>query len=75
MNFYKKALELKNETIAHRRFLHENAEVGLNMPKAVNYVCEELRSIGLNPQKCGGGVTATLGDGKPLLRLRADMVA
>ncbi len=75
MNFYKKALELKDETIAHRRFLHENAEVGLNMPKAVNYVCEELRSIGLNPKKCGGGVIATLGDGKPLLLLRADMDA
>ncbi len=75
MNFYEKALEIKSETIAHRRFLHQNAETGLNMPKAVNYICEELKKIGLNPQKCGGGVTATLGEGKPLLLLRADMDA
>ena len=75
MNFYKKALEIKDEIIAHRRFLHENAEVGLNMPKAVNYILRELSKIGLIPQKCGGGVTATLGEGKPLLLLRADMDA
>ena len=75
MNFYKKALEIKDEIIAHRRFLHENAEMGLNMPKAVNYILRELNKIGLIPQKCGGGVTATLGEGKPLLLLRADMDA
>ena len=75
MNFYEKALKIKDETIKHRRFLHENAESGLNMPMAVNYVCEELKRIGLNPQKCGGGVTATLGNGKPILLLRADMDA
>ena len=75
MNFYKKALEIKDEIIAHRRFLHENAEMGLNMPKAVNYISRELNKIGLIPQKCGGGVTATLGEGKPLLLLRADMDA
>ena len=32
-DFYKRALELNDETIAHRRFFHENAEVGLDMPK------------------------------------------
>ncbi len=75
MYFYKKALEIKNQTIAHRRFLHENAEGGINMPKSVNYVSKELEKIGLTPQKCGGGVTATFGEGKPLLLLRADMDA
>ncbi len=75
MNFYEKALEIKSETIAHRRFLHENAEMGLNMPKAVNYICRELSKIGLTPQKCGGGVTATLGEGERLLLLRADIDA
>jgi len=32
MNYYERALALKEETIAHRRFFHVNAEIGLNMP-------------------------------------------
>lgn len=27
MNFYERALELREETVAHRRWLHRNAEV------------------------------------------------
>lgn len=38
MNFYDRALELREETVAHRRWLHRNAEVGLYMPKRQNYV-------------------------------------
>ena len=30
MNEYERALELKEETIANRRFLHENVETGLH---------------------------------------------
>lgn len=33
MDFYKRALALREETISHRRWLHSNAEVGLHMPK------------------------------------------
>lgn len=33
MDFYKRALTLREETISHRRWLHSNAEVGLHMPK------------------------------------------
>ena len=29
MDFYKRALALREETISHRRWLHSNAEVGL----------------------------------------------
>lgn len=32
MDFYARALELKQETIAHRRYFHTTAEVGLDMP-------------------------------------------
>ena len=35
MNFYERAVALKDETIANRRYLHTNAEVGLDMPKDV----------------------------------------
>lgn len=75
MDFYKRAQELNDETVANRRFFHTNAEVGLDMPKAQQYVLEKLTEYGLEPKKCGHGVTALLGKGKPVLLLRADMDA
>ena len=75
MDFYKRALELNDETIAHRRFFHKNAETGLNMPVAVEYVMKKLTEFGLEPKKCGYGVTALLGKGEKTLLLRADMDA
>jgi amidohydrolase len=75
MDYYKRAIELKQETIAHRRYLHQNAEVGLDMPKARVYVMEQLAASGLQPEECGSGVTATLGHGGKVLLLRADMDA
>lgn len=75
MNCYDRALALKDETIAHRRYFHTNAEVGLNMPKAQAYVMKTLKEYGLEPKECGHGVTATLGSGGKVLLLRADMDA
>ena len=75
MNEYEQALQLKEETVAHRRFFHQNAEIGLEMPKAVDYVMQELTNAGLQPRKCGHGVTAQLGSGGKTLLLRADMDA
>ena len=75
MDLMKLAMERKEETVAHRRFFHANAEVGLEMPKACAYLEEQLRSIGLEPRRCGKGVTATIGSGRPVILLRADMDA
>lgn len=75
LDFQKRATELKDETVAHRRYFHQNAEVGLNTPKSVAYVMEKLTEYGLKPQRCGYGVTATLGSGGKTLLLRADMDA
>ena len=75
MNYYERAKELKEETIENRRYFHENAEVGLDMPKAKAYVMEKLIEYGLEPKECGHGVTATLGKGGKVLLLRADMDA
>lgn len=76
MDLYKRALELREETVAHRRWLHSHAEVGLNMPKAQAYVMEQLKNYGLEPRPCGHGVTAELGrKGGRTLLLRADMDA
>lgn len=75
MNYYERALELKDETIANRRHIHENAETGLDLPKTKAYVMEKLTEYGLEPKDCGYGVTATLGKGGKVLLLRADMDA
>ncbi len=75
MDYYERALELREETIEHRRYLHRNAEVGLELQKAKAYVMEKLTEYGISPQECGHGVTATLGSGGKVLLLRADMDA
>ena len=75
MNYYERALELKDETIANRRHIHKNAETGLDLPKTKAYVMEKLTEYGLEPKDCGYGVTATLGKWGKVLLLRADMDA
>lgn len=75
MTMYEKALQLQQETAAHRRYLHSHAEAGLDLPMARDYVMQTLRSYGLDPKLCGHGVTATLGSGGKCILLRADMDA
>ena len=75
MNYYQRALQLQEETVAHRRWFHTHAEVGLDMPKAQAYVLEELKKLGINAKPCGHGVTATLGKGGKCILLRADLDA
>ena len=75
MNYYERAQALQEETAKHRRYFHANAEVGLDLPKARAYVTEQLRKLGLEPQDCGYGVTATIGKGGKCILLRADMDA
>ena len=60
MDFYNRALELKDETIQNRRNIHKNAEVGLDTPKTKAFVIEKLKEYGLEPEECGYGVTALL---------------
>ena len=75
MQYYERALQIKEEAVTHRRWFHTNAEVGLDMPKAKAYVMETLRSYGIQPVECGQGVTATIGNGGKVFLLRADMDA
>ena len=77
MNYYKRALELKEETIANRRYLHEHAETGLHLENTVEFVMKRLTEYGLNPERCGEGVTALLGQGFHVKREKctpADMI-
>ena len=75
MNYYERALALKDETIAHRRWFHTNAEVGLNMPGGQAYVLTELKKLGIDAKACGHGVSATVGKPGKCILLRADMDA
>lgn len=75
MNYYERAMELKEETIANRRYMHAHAETGLDMPGTKAFVMEKLTEYGLEPRNCGYGVTATLGKGGKVILLRADMDA
>lgn len=75
MDFYSEAKDLKDELTENRRYFHKTAEVGLDMPIAQGYVMTKLTEYGLEPKKCGHGVTALLGQGAPVLLLRADMDA
>ena len=59
MNYYEKAMELKEETIMNRRYIHKNAETGLDLPRTKAFVMEKLKEYGLGPKDCGYGVTAT----------------
>ena len=78
MDYLKRAGELMPQMVADRRYLHQNPEVGFELPKTTAFVCEKLREIGLVPKMVGkSGITATIGDparGKTIL-LRADMDA
>ena len=75
MDYYDRAVELQGETSADRRYLHEHAETGLEMPLARAYVTERLAACGLEPRACGHGVVAELGRPGRTILLRADMDA
>lgn len=77
MDYLKRARELSDELIEIRRHLHQNPEVGFDLPNTVSFVKEELAEYGIKAEDIGdNGVTATFGKagGKTIL-LRADMDA
>lgn len=77
-SFLERAKELNEMTLTDRRYLHENAEIGMNLPVTTAYVMRRLQEIGLEPREiCSSGVTAVIDGGKPgkTILLRADMDA
>ena len=76
IDFKKEALEIKDEVVANRRYLHRNAEGGFDLPNTLAFVSEKLKEMGLEPQKCGrAGLTVTIGSGDKCVLLRGDMDA
>ena len=71
-----KAEELEDKIIAHRRFLHQNAEIGFELINTFEYINNELLKMGYKPEKCGrSGIICSVGEGKTSVLLRADMDA
>ena len=69
------AKNLQEELTAHRRYLHEHAETGFDLPKTTAYIQAQLKEMGYIPQKCGkAGIVVTVGKKKgKVFLLRADM--
>ena len=73
---YARALELKEELIGYRRYLHQNPELSFDLPKTTAFVMEKLREFGYEPQRIGrAGITCTVGQGGKTILLRGDMDA
>ena len=73
-NLLKQAKELQGELTAYRRYLHENAEVGFDLPKTAEFVKTELKNMGYAPKAVGRyALSATIGKGNTAFLLRADM--
>lgn len=77
MSMYNDALTIKEEIIANRRHLHQNPELGLELPKTAAFVEEKLKEMGYEPVRVGDcGIVATIGkEGGKCIMLRADMDA
>lgn len=76
--FLKRAQELEASMKNDRHYLHQNAEVGFDLPITTKYVMDRLKEIGLEPKEiCKSGVTALIEGKKPgkTYLLRADMDA
>lgn len=75
-NYLKRAKEIEPEIIKNRRYIHENPELGFELDNTVKFVLENLKSYGIEGKIIGkAGVTATIGQGEPVILLRGDMDA
>ena len=42
MDYLKRANELYEETVANRRYLHQNPEIGMDLPKTSAFIMDKL---------------------------------
>lgn len=77
MSLINEANELKESIIEYRRYIHQHAEIGLDLPITRSYVMEKLTEMGYQPREVGGGVVAVAGGKKPgkVFMIRGDMDA
>ena len=75
---YQQALALQPELVEMRHILHQNAEVGQQLPRTKAFVKEKLIQYGYCPQELAhSSLTATIQGSRPgkTILLRADMDA
>ncbi len=76
--FLEEAKQLEHFMTENRRYLHQHAEAGCELPMTVSFVKEKLAEIGLEPKEiCQSGILAEIKGEKPgkTILLRADMDA
>jgi len=76
-NFIEQAKALEPQIIAWRRDIHQNPELGFEETRTAKLVAEELRRLGMEVEVGVGktGVVGRLGEGSPVIGIRADMDA
>lgn len=74
MNYFlERANEMKDEMVAIRRRIHQNAGIGFDIRENADLIREELAKMGIeSTEVCECGVTATIGHGGKCIMLRAD---
>ena len=76
MDYLSRAKELFSEMCEQRRHIHRLAELGMDTVKTANYIQEQLAAAGIASTRIAdNGVTALIGQGKPVVLLRADIDA
>ncbi len=77
MELYQQATALQEETVAHRRLLHQTPELGLDLPLSMGYIRARLEAMGCTVSDCAGGLVTLIGreDAPGALLLRADVDA
>lgn len=76
--FLARAMELKDEMIRDRRYIHQHAERGMSLPLTSAYVQSRLEAMGYEVSRVGeSGLAAIAGDrnAEHVILLRADMDA
>jgi hippurate hydrolase len=77
-NLLTEAKALQDIIVKDRRYIHQNAELGMDLPVTSAYVIKRMKEMGYEPQViAGSGVVALAGGKKPgkTILLRADMDA
>ena len=78
MDILKEAMELEQELVENRRWLHRHPETGFALTETKAFVRRKLEQMGFSPADCGrAGLVVTVGGKKPgkVFLLRADMDA
>lgn len=75
IDYLKRAKELAGEITADRRYLHQHPETGCDTPVTRDYIEKRLLDMGCQAAHVGPGLVATVGQGSPVILLRADMDA